>query len=232
MPTFTPSVALAFACLACLVAGCAPDGAREGQRGLDAYLAGDLETAASAFSEGLQATDTPEADPDVRARLLYDLGLVRHEDGDTEAALDLFEQAAQIAPTRRAQARARYNAGTAAALAQDFEAALDHLRRALLLDPRYAEAKVNYELVKRQLEGDQPEPPEEPPPPEPSAFAEAVKARADSLIAALRYADALQAMQAGLAVDSTVEAYADFIGRLQGVVRIEQGESEDGPPGP
>ncbi|MEO0741813.1 MAG: tetratricopeptide repeat protein [Bacteroidota bacterium] len=213
-----------------LLTGCTPDGAREGQRGLDAYLAGDLETAAVAFGEGLQATDTPDADLDVRARLLYDLGLVRHEEGDAEAAIDLFEQAAQIAPTRRAQARARYNAGTAAALAQDFEAALDHLRQALLLDPRYAEAKVNYELVKRQLDGDQPEPPEEQPPPEPSAFAEEVKARADALIASLRYADALEAMQAGLAVDSTVEAYADFITRLQGVVGIE--ETAEGQPAP
>ncbi|MEO1074892.1 MAG: tetratricopeptide repeat protein [Bacteroidota bacterium] len=213
-----------------LLTGCTPDGAREGQRGLDAYLAGDLETAAVAFGEGLQATDTPDADLDVRARLLYDLGLVRHEKDDAEAVIDLFEQAAQIAPTRRAQARARYNAGTAAALAQDFEAALDHLRQALLLDPRYAEAKVNYELVKRQLDGDQPEPPEEQPPPEPSAFAEEVKARADALIASLRYADALEAMQAGLAVDSTVEAYADFITRLQGVVGIE--EAAEGPPAP
>ncbi|MEM8601016.1 MAG: hypothetical protein AAGF99_13945 [Bacteroidota bacterium] len=226
-----------FAALTLLLTGCAPDGAREGLRGLDAYLAGDLETAAAAFSEGLQATDTPEADPDVRARLLYDLGLVRHEEGDpetgdSEAAIDLFEQAAQIAPTLRAQARARYNAGTAAALTQEFEAALGHLRRALLLDPSYAEAKVNYELVKRQLEGDQPEPPDEQPPPEPSAFAQDVKARADSLIAALRYADALEAMQAGLTVDSTVEAYADFIGRLQGVVGIEDGAGEDRPPRP
>ncbi|MEM8558484.1 MAG: hypothetical protein AAGG50_11735 [Bacteroidota bacterium] len=223
--------------LACalLLAGCAPDGVREGQRGLDAYLAGDLDIAGAAFSEGLQATEATDADPgsrpgqvlDIRARLLYNLGVVRYdeaqgdEDGVT-AAVDLFVQAAQIAPTRRAQARARYNAGTAAAFAQDFDAALDYLRQALLLDPTYAEARVNYELIKRQQQGDAP-PPEPPPPPEPSAFAQQVKARADSLVAVQRYADALGTMQAGLARDSTVAAYADFVGRLQGVVGIEEG---------
>ncbi|HYE97205.1 MAG TPA: hypothetical protein VD962_13465, partial [Rubricoccaceae bacterium] len=126
-----------------------------------------------------------------------------------------------LAPEPEARARYAYNAGTVAARAGRFDAALPLLRRALVLTPGDEAARFNYEFVKRRLQQEQ-EGSEGGTPPEPSAFARALKARADRLVAARRYADALALLQDGLTRDSTVAAFGDYLQRLQTVVEIEQ----------
>ncbi|MDX1531714.1 MAG: tetratricopeptide repeat protein, partial [Rhodothermales bacterium] len=142
------------------------------------------------------------------------------------------ERAADLAAASgagpEAEAAARYNAGNAAARQQAFEAALDHYRRALLLRPDFEDARYNWELVRRQLQDN----PSQSPPENvtPSPFAERLKARADSLVAARAYRAALDLLDAGLQQDSTVAAYRDFIGRLDAVVTIEERPAADAPP--
>ncbi len=122
---------------------------------------------------------------------------------------------AAFADTPAQRAALAADAGTAALLGGQPSRADSLLRVALRLAPGLARARRNQEIARRQG-GDEP-----PAPPGPSDFARELKAQADSLVAARQYPAALSVMQDGLARDSTVAAYADFIQRLGGVAEIE-----------
>jgi Tfp pilus assembly protein PilF len=196
----------------------APAGAPEGRRANDLYEEERFEEAGAAYREGLALNE--DAAGAVRAGLLNNLGCALYAQEAFAEAQAQFEAALAAALTAEDRARAAYNAGNAAAQQQNFEAALGFYRQALIARPGYVEAAFNYEYVKRKLQPERPQEPE-PEPVQPSPFAERVKAEADSLVAAQRYAAALDAMQRGLAADSTVQAYGDFVGRLGAVVEIE-----------
>ena len=195
-----------------------PAGAREGRRANALYGESQFEEAVAVYREGLARS---EAAGTVYADLLNNLGCALYEQEDFVEAQASFEAALAAALTPEGRARAAFNAGNAAAQQQNFEAALGFYRRALLARPDYVEAAFNYEYLKRQQQEDRPQSPDAPPV-EPSAFAEQLKAQADSLVAANQYGAALEAMQRGLLADSTVQAYNDFVGRLGAVVEIEQ----------
>ena len=209
--------------LLALVLFTVPAGAREGREANAHYAEGRFEEAAARYRDGLARSD--EDAGAVRSALLNNLGCALYEQGDFAEAQTAFEAALGAALTPEGQARAAYNAGNALAEQQNIEAALGFYRRALLARPDFHEAKFNYELLKRRLQNDPP-PDEQPDDPsvEPSPFAEALKAEADSLVAARQYGTAFETMQHGLATDSTVQAYAEFIGRLGAVAEIEDAD--------
>ena len=197
-----------------------PAGAREGREGNAHFADGRFEDAAERYRAGLARSTVPAGA--VPSGLLNNLGSAlfeREEVGEAQAA---FESALAAAVEPEDRARAAYNAGNALAAQENIEAALGFYRRALLARPDFPDARFNYELYKRRLEEDTP--PEQPNDDalEPSDFAREVKARADSLVAERLYTDAFEAMQDGLAADSTVRAFAEFIGRLRAVVEIEE----------
>lgn len=187
-------------------------GVREGREAVRLLEEGEHEAAGSAYAAGLAREGVPR---DVAARLWHGLGVARVRQQDAAAADSAFGQALSLADDPARRARYATDAGTAALGAGEAERAVDLLRRALVLDPGNAAARRNYEIARRQLDAQNPEAPE------PSDFARQIKARADSLVAARQYPAALDVMQEGLAQDSTVTAYADFIGRLSGVAAIE-----------
>ena len=209
---------LALVLLALLLAGCADavaglqPGVAEGRGGVALLDAGDPEGAEGAFVAGLAQRNVPR---DVQARLWHSLGIVRARRKAVAEADSAFTEALARADDPGTRARYAYDAGTAALLGDDPARAVDHLRRALVLDPSSGAARRNVEVALRRLA--------EREPPRPSPFAEQVKARADSLVAARQYAAALNVMEDGLRQDSSVAVYADFIGRLTGVVDIETG---------
>ena len=211
-----PALALLFA--AFVLSGCADavaglqPGVAEGRGGVEAIAAGDPERAEAAFAAGLAQSDVPR---EVQAKLWHALGLVRTRLNAGAPADSAFAEAVDRADDPDRRARYAYDAGTAALLGDDSARALDHLRRSLVLDPSNGAARRNAEIALRRLADDEP--------PEPTPFAERVKARADSLVAARQYPAALDVMQDGLRQDPTVSVYADFIGRLTGVVDIETG---------
>ncbi len=197
-----------------------PAGAREGRRANALYGEGTFGEAAAVYREGLARSESDAGT--VQSGLLNNLGCALYEQEQFAEAQTSFEAALAAALAAEDRARAAYNAGNAAAQQQNFEGALGFYRQALLVRPDYFEAKFNYEYIKRQLQQDRPSSPES----EnirPSPFAEHLKARADSLVAAQRYREALETMQRGLLADSTVQAYNDFLGRLSAVVEIEAG---------
>ena len=197
-------------------------GAADGRAGNDALAAGALDAATDAFTAGLARDGVP---PALGARLWNNLGLVRVAERRLPEADSAFAEALARAPEAATRATVAFNLGTAALAAQDAERAVAALRRALVLRPDWPAARRNLALALRPR-ADGP-----PPPPEPSDFAQRLKARADSLVAARLYRPALDLMEDGLARDSTVAAFQDFIGRLGGVVQIEEAP-EAAPPAP
>jgi tetratricopeptide (TPR) repeat protein len=204
----------------------AADGVREGREGNAHYRAGAYAAAVRAYETALTERDPQAASP-LTSALWNNLGLALHRADSTQKAVAAFQNAFATAPAAPAQARAAYNAGTAAAQASHDEAALGRLRQALLADPSHEAARFNFELVKRQLERkkkkqQQKQQKRQPPPDvQPSPFAERLKTRADSLVARRRYTDAYRLMTQGLQRDSTVRAYRPFIQRTATVAQID-----------
>ena len=201
------------------VVGCTAfaDGAADGRQGNRLLAAGVAEGAAAAYQAGVAAST--EGDGHLATALLANLGLARYADEAFAEAADAFAEAVERSPDAEARARYAFYAGTARARAEELEPAAALLRQALVARPDFPEARHNYEWVKRRLDT----PPPDDTPPEPSAFAQRLKAQADSLVAARQYPDALRVMTEGLQQDSTVAAYADYMQRLGDVVQIETG---------
>lgn len=194
-------------------------GVRDGREGVRLLggpeadtLGADPEAAETAYIAGLARDGVPR---EVQAKLWHGVGLARVRQGRAAEADSAFAEALARADDPARRARYAYDAGTAALLGGDYERAVAYLRRSLVLDPARAEARRNYEIARRALA-------EDPDAPEPSDLARQIKARADSLVAARQYRAALDVMEEGIEQDSTVATYADFIGRLGGVVQIEE----------
>ncbi|NBW92825.1 MAG: tetratricopeptide repeat protein [Bacteroidetes bacterium] len=130
------------------------DGKKKGRQGNALYGQEQYEEAMAAYQEGVGAVqeDGPGA---VHSGLLNNLGAALYRTGDMEQAGIAFSSAATMALAPEDLVRASYNAGNAAFKAEQLEQALEHYRRALLNDPSNADAKFNYEFVKRQLEEQQ-----------------------------------------------------------------------------
>ena len=189
-------------------------GAREGRRG-NALLDAEPLAAEKAYVAGIAQDEVP---PEVRAALFNNLGLARFATDRAAQADSSFSDALPWEADPERRAAVAYNAGTAALAAGDLPRAVAALRRALILRPDFVPAQVNLEIAllrQRQDDQDQPERPE------PSPFAERLKAQADSLVEARKYADALDLMQDGLARDSTVAAFGEYIQRLGDVVEVD-----------
>ena len=198
----------------CLTAPFQP-GVQEGRRGNALEIQGDFEGAEAAYLAGLAHDEVP---PDVQARLWHNVALMRARTDRLAQADSAFVRALELTAAPPARARIAYDAGTAQLSGDDARRAVAHLRRALLLRPDHADARRNLEIALRRIQP----PPEQPETPEPSDFARRLKEQADALIDQRKYRDALDLMEDGRARDSTVAAFDDFIGRLSGVVQIEE----------
>ena len=224
-PSSSRRTAVAAVIALLLLGGCADaldaldPGVREGRAGVELLDEGDAAGAEALFTSGLARPEVPR---DVRARLWHALGAARAAQERYEGADSAFAEALAFADAPGQRARYAFDAGTAALLARSDARADSLLRLALLLDPTSADARRNQEIARRRLA-------DPPAPPEPSPFAERVKARADSLVAARQYPAALDVMRDGLAQDSSVAAYDEFTQRLSGVAEIERTAPPDSP---
>jgi tetratricopeptide (TPR) repeat protein len=210
------------------------DGAQEGREGNERYRAGAYPAAIRAYQRGLAERDRHAASA-LTSKLWNNLGLALHRTDSTERAVAVFQHAFRTAEAAAGRGRAAYNAGTAAAQTDRDQAALGRLRQALLADSSHEAARFNFELVKRRLERKKKQQKKKKqkqkpsPDVQPSAFARRLKARADSLVARRRYADAYRLMTKGLRRDSTVRAFRSFIRRTSAVVQIDSAGTAAGP---
>ncbi len=143
-----------FLLLLVLLLGLAGDGDKDGRRGNAHYKSGNYEAAADAYYRGLAAyeTGTPDA---AYYGLQNNLGAALHQQGDFALARPAFARAMETAPSQADFARAAYNAGNNAFREEQAEAALDFYKKALLANPANADAKFNYEFVKRRQQQQQ-----------------------------------------------------------------------------
>lgn len=130
------------------------DGKKNGRKGNALYGQEQYAEAATAYQEGIRSVQ--EGGPGaVHSGLLNNLGAALYRSGENEQAGVAFASAATMALAPEDLVRASYNAGNAAFQAQELEQSLEHYRRALLNDPSNADAKFNYEFVKRRLQEQQ-----------------------------------------------------------------------------
>lgn len=108
---------------------------------------------------------------------------------------------------------------------KNYNLSLRHLKNALKADPENADARYNYELLKKMMRKD-PGMQDQKKDDElkPSEYAKKLKEQADLLVRNNRFADAYSLMMDGLQVDKTVGAYNEFIGKLKDVVEVETGK--------
>ncbi|HIG74940.1 MAG TPA: hypothetical protein EYQ24_10300 [Bacteroidetes bacterium] len=195
--------------------GALAPGAARGRQG-NALLAEDAAGAEQAYLAGLTEDDVPA---EIGAALWNNLGLARLAQDRAAEADSAFARVLPLAADADQRALAAYNQGTAALAAADLPGAIRALRRALVLRPDYVPAQVNLEIALRRQRDTDAE--DEPEPPEPSPFAQRLKAQADSLVAARAYAEASDLMAEGLARDSTVAAFGEFIQRLGDIAEVD-----------
>lgn len=193
-------------------------GASEGRRGNTLYERGAFAEAEAAFQAGIAQTDP--RDSTRYAALHHNWAAALYQQEAYTQADSVFAVAQDYAQRTDRRVRIRYNRGTNAARAGNDAAARAHYRATLLLDPAHDDARHNYEVLARQ----QPAPPQraDPPDVDPSDYAQRLKRRAEALAAQRDYTAAFDLMQNGLAEDSTVAAYQDFMGRLGTIATINQ----------
>jgi len=193
-------------------------GASEGRRGNTLYERGAFAEAEVAFQSGIAQTDP--RDSTQYAALHHNWAAALYQQEAYTQADSAFTVAQEYARSTATRVRIRYNRGTNAARTGNTQAALAHYRATLLLDPTHNDARHNYEVLARQRAA---APVPRPAPDiDPSDYAQRLKRRADALAAQRDYAAAFDLMQNGLAEDSTVAAYQDFMGRLGAIVAIDQ----------
>jgi len=130
------------------------DGKKKGRQGNAQYAQEQYSEAVTTYRDGVQSVQQ-DGPGRVHSGLLNNLGAALFKSGDAEQAGIAFSSAATMADSPEDLVRASYNAGNAAYSTQQMEAALENYRRALLTDPSNADAKFNYEFVKRQLDEQQ-----------------------------------------------------------------------------
>lgn len=132
-----------------------PGGAKQGREGNRHYENDNLEHAADAYNRGLEFYRDGLKPDGTLYGLQHNLGSTLHRQENFDGAQAAFAQALEHATSDMDYARAAYNAGNNAFRKQEAEAALEHWRQALLADPTNADAKFNYEFVKRQQQEQQ-----------------------------------------------------------------------------
>ncbi len=212
--------------LALLATGCS-NVTQSGRKGNAEYADDRFDEAVIAYQRGLDEFD--ELEPgSVPSDLYNNQGAAYYRGENPEASQNAFINSIAMAEGRDQQIRGSYNAGNAAFANDAKSVSADFFRQALLLDPQNADAKFNYEFVKRQLKREQQnQQGENEPPPKPSDYAKQLKARADALVAEQRYRDAHEIMTDGLKTDPTVKAYQTFIDRTASVADIETGKAPE-----
>lgn len=193
----------------------------------EAFLEEKYEQAAELYAQ--LEEKLPEEDGAVSLNRAHALYLA----GKTGKADTLYRQLAARQPNGHLRSVAWQQLGFMAQQQQQFENAISYFKQALIAEPNNPQALFNYELAlkkqaarreqeqqqQQQQQGDQQQEQQQPPP-EPSAWAEALKEKADRLAANRQYSEAFSLMQDGLKQDPTVAAYSDFINKLQLIADI------------
>lgn len=191
----------------------------DAKKGNEAYENGNYAEAEVFYRASLE--DDPE-----NAQVYFNLGNALAKQGKTEEAMQTFMEYRSLAKTAEEKALAEYNIGSILSDGEQWKPAAQHFRNALKLNPEDSDAKHNYERAfaesdkedENQQQQDQDQNQEQDPP---SEYANAMKKRAEQLVAEQKYSEAFNIMQNALKVDQTVQNFNDFIQRISDVDEID-----------
>lgn len=134
-----------------LLAAAGDDGPGQGRRGNQHYQQRQYAQAAAAYRAGL-GNDPAVLPGPVPAGLSNNLGAALYRQQDYARAQEAFTRSMRLASNDLDFSRAAYNAGNTAFTAGDLETALDFYRQALRRNPQNADARFNYEYLRRQMQ--------------------------------------------------------------------------------
>ena len=191
------------------------------------YKAGNYDQALKEYEQLLKRkSDDP--------RLHFNAGAAAYRNRQFEDAAKQFN-ATLTSPDLKLQGLAYYNEGNSLyhlgernpdpkKRTEAWEKALQDYDSARKLSPQDADAKSNYEFVKRKLEElkQQQQQKDKPNQMQPSEAAKKAKAEADEAVRRRDYAKALKIMEKQLEQDPTTSYYADYIQRLKEVNGVQE----------
>lgn len=153
---------------------------------------------------------------------IFNLGDVAYKKGEYDEALKKFEIVVLNTRDTMIQAKAYHNIGNTHLELFDYEKSIEAYKSALRLNPRDMDTKYNLAYAQNKLsksksggEGNN----EQDKQPEASEYAKNLKAQAEALAVQKRYQEALEVMQLGMQKDSSVQVFAEFIKRIEDVVK-------------
>lgn len=126
--------------LALLLAGSSIEDARKAN---EAYENGEYEKAVALYKKAI------DADPD-NPKLFYNLASAQAKAGQSEEAIQTFEQFKNMTDDGRRRAMANYDIGNILAESEKWDQALDYYKESLRYTANDEDAKHNYELAKQK----------------------------------------------------------------------------------
>ncbi len=185
--------------------------------GQEAYKNGNMEAAISSFR---LLTDSLGVDEDP---VLLNLANAYFQQKDTTNAAEYY---ARVLTSEDGDLRslAYQQMGVINQQQNKLENALSDFKNALKSNPQNADARYNYELLKKTMKEQEEQQKDENKDDDikPSEYAKKLKAQADQLVAQNMFDKASSLMQKGLQEDKTVAAYNAFISKLNDVVESKQ----------
>jgi Ca-activated chloride channel family protein len=150
----------------------------------------------------------------------FNVGDALYRQNKFEEAAKQFQGNAGVMTDNSKKADSYYNMGNSFVKAKKYEEAIAAYKNSLKLVPGNKNAKYNLAYAQDQLT-EQKKNNDQENNMEPSEFAKNLKAQAEKLASAGKFADAYNLMQDGLKKDQTVGYYNDFIQKTGKVAQIE-----------
>jgi tetratricopeptide (TPR) repeat protein len=160
-----------------------------------------------------------EAEPDNQA-LQYDLGTLHMQNIVNDEALEYLSKAS-LGENEEIREKAWFNIGNVQFKAQKLEEAIAAYKKVLRLNANNQLARENLEFLYTLLRQQEQQKNEQNKQQEPSEYAKQLKKEAEKLVANRQYKLAYQLMMNGMKKDPTVQAFADFIQRINDVATID-----------
>ncbi len=162
--------------------------------------------------------------PEVR----FNLALSYHNNGQEEDAKKTYEPLISV-DANNIPSFAANQQGVLLGNEKKYQEALSYFKTALLKDPENEQARYNYEVLARWLEGNEEnqeneEDREEEDQIQPSNYAKRMKAQADEMVDRFQFGEASEIMDRALEIDETVAHYQKFMDHLNEINEINENQ--------
>lgn len=184
------------------------------REGNELYKAQKNAEAAISYKKAVEAAST-------YAKGAYNLGNALYAQKNYKEAIPQYELALKGSTSKNQKAATYYNIGKAHMAEKTYDKAVEAFKNSLRNNPSDDEARYNLAHAQKMLKKQQDDNNNSKPPP-PSEFAKREKKKADNLLDAFKFEEALKVMEAALEKDITVSNYKEYMEHLQSVTEIKK----------